>query len=239
MNEVQEQIKAFEEGFVYRMSLHMRIQHILFALFISILSITGLALLFSDTAIGAFLISLEGGFESRGNIHRLAAVGLVLISIYHILFILFTYSGRKEVKERAIVGRDLSTFKASLSYTLGNLDARPKIGKYGLGQKLHYWLAGIFTVSMICSGIILWNRTTGMAIFGPWVLPFIRIFHGQEGLLAFIIVVIWHLYEVHLSPRNFPMSMVWLTGKMPMKKAKEFHSLEYERLEGLIKKNEK
>lgn len=239
MNELKELIKAFEEGYVFRMSLHMRIQHILFALFITVLSVTGLALLFSDTAFGAYLIALEGGFESRGNIHRLAAVGLILISIYHILFILFTYSGRKEVRERAITGRDISTFKESINYTLGNTSEQPKVAKYGLGQKLHYWLAGIFTVSMIISGVILWDRTAGMAIFGPWVMPLLRILHGYEGLLAFIIVVIWHLYEVHLSPRNFPMSQVWLTGKMPLKKAKEFHSLEYERLEGLIRKNGK
>ena len=41
---------------------------------------------------------------------------------------------------------------------------------------------------------------------------------------------ILHLYDVHLSPRNFPMSSVWLSGKMPLEKTERYHRREYERL---------
>jgi hypothetical protein len=42
--------------------------------------------------------------------------------------------------------------------------------------------------------------------------------------------VVWHLYNVHLNPQVFPMSKVWLTGRISKKDLRRDHPLEYERL---------
>jgi hypothetical protein len=69
-----------------------------------------------------------------------------------------------------------------------------------------------------------------MTFVPQWLMPIVLIIHGYEGLLVVIVAVVWHLYDVHISPRNFPMSEVWLTGKMPLEKARRYHKLEHDRL---------
>jgi hypothetical protein len=48
-------------------------------------------------------------------------------------------------------------------------------------------------------------------------------------VLAFLAVILGHLYNVHLKPGVFPMSRVWLDGKMTLRKLKEHHPREYGR----------
>jgi hypothetical protein len=38
------------------------------------------------------------------------------------------------------------------------------------------------------------------------------------------------MYNVHLSPEVFPMSKVWLTGKITGKELRLLHPLEYEQI---------
>jgi hypothetical protein len=38
------------------------------------------------------------------------------------------------------------------------------------------------------------------------------------------------MYNVHLSPEVFPMSKVWLNGKISGQELRELHPLEYERI---------
>jgi cytochrome b subunit of formate dehydrogenase len=85
-----------------------------------------------------------------------------------------------------------------------------------------------------------------------WALDIIRIVHGFEAILAFLAIIIWHMYNVHLNPDVFPMSKVWITGKISKEEMMEHHPLEYEeiirerrekaeveRLKGLIKEVKK
>jgi hypothetical protein len=38
--------------------------------------------------------------------------------------------------------------------------------------------------------------------------------HSDEALLAVLSIVLWHFYNVHLNPDNFPGNQSWLTGKL-------------------------
>ncbi|MCK7479516.1 MAG: hypothetical protein M0C28_20850 [Candidatus Moduliflexus flocculans] len=38
--------------------------------------------------------------------------------------------------------------------------------------------------------------------------------HGGEAVLAVVSVLTWHAYAVHLRPGVFPMSRVWLDGRI-------------------------
>jgi formate dehydrogenase gamma subunit len=231
-------IEAFRQGFAYRMSLLMRVQHFLFALCLTVLALTGLALMFYDTAFGRFLMWLEGGFQARGLIHRIAAVVLSVLSVFHVGYLFFTRSGRSEFRDRTLAIRDLKNLAALSRYQFGRSKQRPLIGKFGPGQKLHFWLAGIVVLSMMITGFILWFPTTAMTVLPQWIMRIVLIAHGYEGLIAFVILVLWHLYDIHLSPRHFPMSMVWLTGLMSLDETKEYHPLEYERIEKLVRDHE-
>jgi formate dehydrogenase gamma subunit len=229
-SEVDREKEALRQGFAYRMSLQLRLQHIFFALCVLVLAVTGLALYFSDTDFGRWLIAMEGGFENRGLIHRIAAVGLILSVVYHLAFSLFSKSGSADFRERIIGGRDFRRFFQAVRYALNDREEPPAVGKFTLGQKVHYWLAGFLSVTMIVSGLALWNPTVGMMLLPQWLMSALLVLHGYEGLLTFIVVVVWHIYSVHLSPKNFPGSSAWISGRIPLEKAKQYHRAEYERL---------
>ena len=230
MDESRLEREALKQGLAWRMSLSMRIQHAFMALCILVLAATGLALFFADTAVGRWLIEIQGGFHNRGTIHRLAAVGLIGSLVFHLGYSLFSRHGSREFRRRMLRGDDFRQLAEAVSYKLGGRDEPPAAGKYTFGQKLHYWLSGFFILTMIISGLILWNPTAAMALLPQWLIPVVLALHGWEGLILVITAVVWHLYDVHLSPRNFPMSGVWLSGKMPLEKAKRYHRMEYERL---------
>lgn len=67
-------------------------------------------------------------------------------------------------------------------------------------------------------------------MFPFWVLGIIRIVHGFEAILAFLAIIIWHMYNVHLNPEVFPMSKVWINGKLSKNEMMEHHPLEYEEI---------
>jgi len=238
MDEIKLEREALRQGLAWRMSLNLRIQHLFLMLCVLVLAITGLALFFADTDFGRWLIELEGGVHNRGEIHRLAAIGLIASVVYHIGYSLFSRHGSKEFRRRMLSMDDVRNFRESLRYSLG-LRREPRAAeKYTTGQKLHYWLSGFLAITLIFSGLALWNPTVTMRLVPQWIVSLFLVIHGYEGLLLVIVVVIWHVYDVHLSPRNFPMSAVWLTGKMPLEKVKRFHRLEYERLTQIPEEND-
>jgi len=71
-----------------------------------------------------------------------------------------------------------------------------------------------------------------MIFFPKIVLDLAIIIHGYQGLLAFAVLFLWHLYNVHLHPSVFPMNPSWITGKVSAEWLREEHPLEYEKLKG-------
>jgi hypothetical protein len=58
--------------------------------------------------------------------------------------------------------------------------------------------------------------------------------HSDEALLAALAIFIWHFYNTHLRPMVFPMSRVWLSGRISAEALYEEHRLEYERQFGPV-----
>jgi formate dehydrogenase subunit gamma len=83
---------------------------------------------------------------------------------------------------------------------------------------------------MIATGLILvFPAQATMFLPGEFV-PAARDAHGGEALLALMVIIIWHLYNAHLSPHVFPIDTTIFTGKLSEKRMKEEHPLELERL---------
>jgi cytochrome b subunit of formate dehydrogenase len=83
---------------------------------------------------------------------------------------------------------------------------------------------------MVLSGFVLWFPFKTLTILPRWIVNASLVVHSYEAALAILALVVWHFYTVHLSPDHFPMSPVWITGKMSTEEMKEHHPLEYERL---------
>ncbi|HET6440003.1 MAG TPA: hypothetical protein VFG59_18200, partial [Anaeromyxobacter sp.] len=62
--------------------------------------------------------------------------------------------------------------------------------------------------------------------------PAAKMAHSSEGLMAFLVITIWHIFNVHLNPDAFPFDPAIFTGKIPRERYEHEHPLELARLEG-------
>jgi len=223
-------------GKVIRMSLLFRVQHLLLTVLLTVLAITGFALMYHENSLAQWLIRLEGGVHNRGIVHRVAAVLLMANLVYHVFYMLLSREGKPELRQLFIGRQDIDDFLQSLRYNLGMAKEYPRFGKYGYKEKFQYWGASAGIVLISVTGIMLWAEEFSMAFFPKVVLDLALIIHGYQGLLGFVLLYLWHIYNVHLHPSVFPMNPSWITGKVSVEWLRQEHPLEYEKLkeEGLL-----
>lgn len=215
---------------IERFTLNERIQHALLLASTLVLLITGFSLLFHDVWIGRWLLRLEGGVQGRGLIHRWAAVVLMGVCGYHLLYILFTERGHAQFMRMRPRWQDVRDFLQVLRLNLGRSMDRPAFDRFDYRQKFQYYAFFIASATMVLSGLALWFATEAMAVMPKWMFDLLAVLHGRESIVIFLVLFVWHLYDVHLRPEVFPMDWSWITGRISLAELKERHPLEYERL---------
>jgi formate dehydrogenase gamma subunit len=213
---------------VVRLTLSERLQHLALMICVLVLMITGLALRYGDTWLGRGLIALEGGMEARGLLHRAASLGLLLLWAYHAGYVVFTRRGHDQLMELLPRWQDLRDLGAVLRQNLGGKGASPRFGRFDFRQKFQYWAVALGVTAMAPTGFLLWFENQAMAALPKWVMDLARVIHGSEGVVIFLVLFLWHLYDTHLRSEVFPMDCIWLTGRMTRRQWRERHAREYE-----------
>ena len=95
------------------------------------------------------------------------------------------------------------------------------------------------SIVMGVTGFVLWFPGWSMRHMPKLALDVAAAIHGYEAALAFLAIIIWHLYSVIFSPDVWPMSKVWLTGEMTEEEMEHHHPLELEKLKETEKPGEK
>ena len=235
----KEEIKYFT-----RFGKNFRFQHITLLLSTVMLILTGVPLKFPKNGASQFIIDLFGGAAGARSIHHFFALGLIFIGIYHLIYSFWSSSGRKDFYELLPSLKDFSNLINQLKYYLGYRKEKVKYGRFSYVEKFDYWAVYWGLIMMIGTGAVMWlfQGKFEPFIFGEIELSFgpdivtnsvyaiAREMHSDEALLATLVIVGWHFYNVHLNPHKFPMSKVWLTGKVTEKEMLEEHPLEYEEI---------
>lgn len=155
-----------EEGRMYpRLSLNIRIQHVILMASTLILIITGLPIKFHESAWANFFFTAIGGLQVGRILHRVGAIGLIGIAIYHLLFLALSREGREIFKELLPRPRDVKDLWITLNYLLGRKREKAKFGKFTYVEKFDYWAVYWGMVVMVLSGLILWFLGTALRIF--------------------------------------------------------------------------
>ncbi|MDG6915855.1 MAG: hypothetical protein JRN58_04810 [Nitrososphaerota archaeon] len=212
---------------VKRFDLNQRVQHVWLFTTTAVLAVTGFASLYYEQW-GRVFIDAIGGEAVNFDIHLLAALLLGVLVVYHFAFYTAQYLARRARGEPAplpiMLGRkDVSDFLQNLRFMMGLGKAEPSYGKYDYAQKFDYW--GIYWGMIILGapGVLLWMF--GYSFLGG--VPFI--FHTDEAMLAVLFLGVFHFYQAHWSPRDFPMNKVFVTGTLSEREMKDQHPLELER----------
>jgi cytochrome b subunit of formate dehydrogenase/DnaJ-class molecular chaperone len=212
-----------------RMTLAERIQHGLLAVSFFTLVYTGFALKFPEAYPFAWLARLESGYAWRSIVHRVAAVVMVAVSLFHVAY-LFTARGRKLV---AALFPALPDAKEMLQNTLHLFGLRrdaPRFGRFSYIEKLEYWALIWGTFVMAATGFLLWFENPALRVMPKWVLDLATVIHYYEAWLAFLAIVVWHLYQNIVNPDVYPMNWTWLTGRIPGWQMQHEHPREYDQL---------
>jgi len=215
---------------VQRLTLNERVQHVLLMASTVVLLVTGFSLLFHDLPIARWLLWLEGGVEGRGVIHRWAAVVLMAVCGSHFAYILFTERGHAQFMLMRPRRKDIRDFLQVMRLNLGRPGAPPAFDRFDYRQKFQYWAFGIASGTMILSGLLLWFATEAMAVMPKWLFDLLAVLHGRESIVIFLLLFVWHLYDVHLRPEVFPMDWSWITGRISLADLRARHPVEYEAL---------
>jgi len=217
------------QGFI-RFTPAERAQHIILMASFTLLVITGFPLLMPDLFKNTFILAESSLI--RGVIHRVAALILISAGLYHLAYSLISSEGNRDFRKVLPWPRDLIDFYHQVRYNLGLRNKPPRTGKFNLMQKVEYFGVVWGTAVMALTGFMLWFENQTLSLFPLWVLDAARIVHRYEAILAAATVFISHVYQVHFRPDLFPMSKVWLTGRVSRKEMLEEYPIEYEELTG-------
>jgi len=219
---------------VERMDLHARIQHGLLLVAVLYLGASGLALKFPDHRLARGWIGLWGGVENAGHLHRFAALLLILVVAYHLLYVVIQRVRGRLAFHMVPRREDLTLFVANLRYLSGQTDHRPRFGKFTYYQKLDYWLVTLVVLAMIVTGLLYWFPTAAARLLpssvAQWIWGVAYVVHSTEAVFVLFVAFVWHFYNVHLRSRVFPMSWVWLTGKIDLEELLDEHPATFDAL---------
>ena len=227
--------RKLERHFVTRMPLRFRWQHAALLTSFILLVLTGFALKFPDSWF-ASMLSL--GERMRHLLHRVAAVILIGVSVYHLFDAILSREGRRLVRDLFPTLDDALGAWQNLSFYLGFSKRKPEFARFNYAEKAEYWALvwGMFV--MAGTGIMLWAKVFFGNLLPRWWLDVATAIHFYEAVLATLAIVVWHFYQVFLDPDVYPMNWAWWDGKMTLHHYREEHGLDENPTVEVVKEQE-
>ncbi len=234
---------VFEKGLeekITRFDIHQIIQHGLLMVSFIMLVLTGVPMKFHDWAISQWWIGVWGGIEATRSVHHFAAWVMVIVCLYHLVYILYTTLILKRPFPIKMFpnGQDFIKFFQELGYFLGLGKERPKYDRFNWREKFDYWAIFWGMPVMAGSGFILMYPVLVTKFLPGWIVPTALVAHSDEAMLALIWIFMVHIFFNHFTPGVFPVNISMFTGKVPRERYRREHPLEYERLSGVGEKEE-
>ncbi|MBI5278157.1 MAG: cytochrome C [Burkholderiales bacterium] len=209
--------------------------HLLFALSLMVLTLTGMPLFYPEAPWAAAIMRLVGGPQSAGYIHRMAAVLFAAIFVWHLFYVAYRIS--RNWKHFNFFGpdslvpwiQDLKGILAMFRWFFG-LGPRPVFDRWTYWEKFDYW-APFWGVTIIgVSGLVMWLPHLFGQFLPGWAFNVATIMHGEEAFLAVVFLFTVHFFNNHFRPDKFPVDVVMFTGTQSLEEFKREHELQYQRL---------
>lgn len=221
---------------VPRITAGLRLQHAGLAIAFTVLALTGLALRHPDAAWLDAVPSALGGIGGSRGAHRAAAMLLALVVAAHGVQALRDLARARFDPRRAwgmLPGpRDLAEAWQSTRYQLRRRAAPPAFGRRHWREKLHYLAVLAGAAVMLGTGLLMAWPVALAERLPAGALAFALLVHGHEALVAIGILLVWHLYQVHVAPRPDHRWLTALDGRVTEGHWRVEHALEAERALG-------
>ncbi len=212
-----------------RFSIRQRLEHVAVMVIFIVLAVTGFPQKWFEARWAVWTIDALGGIDRVRALHRLAGIVFAVVAGFHLaVALVLAVTGRcwSMVPTRT----DFTDAIDTLRYYLGLRDEPARFDRYDYRQKFEYWGLVLGGGVMIATGFILYAPVRAAGILAGELIPAAKVAHSNEGLLAFLVVITWHIYNAHLSPDVFPFDTSIFTGRISEERLHHEHPLELARL---------
>ena len=198
-----------------------------------VLVVTGLSQRFYYMEASQWTILLMGGIDATRLIHRFAGVLFSLLVLEHLLGVAFGVMFLRAQPHMAITKKDFLDARRNIRYYIG-LESRPSAcGRYDYKEKFVYWLVATGGIIMIMTGFALWFPVEAVRFLPGQFIPAAKVMHSNEGMLIFLLLAVWHIYDSIFSPDVFPLDTSMISGYISRERMVREHPLELAELEGV------
>jgi cytochrome b subunit of formate dehydrogenase len=212
-----------------------RLAHLVFAISVMMLVLTGMAVFFGETAWAQFVVAMFGSPKVAGLVHRTAAAVMLGIFFIHLVYLVFrigrNWRSFHWFGPESLVPnwQDAKDMVAMFAWFLGKRP-RPQFDRWTYWEKFDYWAVFWGMAIIGGSGFMLAFPEATASILPGWVFNVATIVHGEEAVLAAVFLFTVHFFNNHFRPDKFPLDTVMFTGAVPLEEFRREHALEYRRL---------
>jgi cytochrome b subunit of formate dehydrogenase len=219
-------------NYIVRFNLQQRIEHFITMVVFALLCVTGLPQKFYQAGWAHTIVDVFGGVDNLRWTHRIAGIVLAVSTVVHFTNAILLMLGKRTYFSMVPTRKDFEDVIQQLKYYLGMTEKHPMYDRYTYKEKFEYWGLVIGNVIMVATGFILFFPVQAANLVPGEIIPAAKVAHSNEGLMAFFVITIWHIFNAHLNPDVFPFDAAIFTGKVSRERYVHEHPLELARLEG-------
>jgi formate dehydrogenase subunit gamma len=215
---------------VVRFSVRQRLEHAGVMMLFVVLAVTGFPQKFADASWAGPFVDALGGIAVVRWLHRAAGVLFTVLAVGHLALAALTAARGRTRLAMIPTRKDFSDVLVMLRYYLGRSPERARFDRFDYREKFEYWGLVFGALIMGATGVVLLFPIRFASWLAGELIPVAKVAHSQEGLMAFLVVLVWHMYNAHLAPEVFPFNRTIFTGRISLEHLRQDHPLEYERL---------
>lgn len=190
------------------------------------LVVTGLPQKFPDQEWAKGVVLIIGGVSRVRWVHHLLGTIMAFQLVWYLLESIWLHFVRRLPMPMIPTLKDIQDFLQQVRYNLHLEPEPPRMERYTFAEKLEFLALVWGTVLMVATGLIMLYPVRWSSLFPGQVILAAKAAHGGEAILAFLSILTWHVYFVHIRHWNNSI----FHGKLDADAYAEEHPLELERL---------